>query len=149
MRQPCVRSQPFSAVRIHPAKKPTNPFQTDSAWAYYPATRLLPLATKANSEVQAVWRSIMTTEVVMLIIWGVVTVGFLALLAYNATLTRYEEDQLFLTAHSQANEDLQTSILKNVNRTRPMLRAFGGASALLGAVIVGMYTWEAWQRLHF
>jgi len=91
----------------------------------------------------------MTTEVVMLIVWGVVTAGFLGLLAYNATLTRYEEDQLFLTAHSQVNEDLQTSILKNVNRTRPMLRAFGGASALLGAVIVGMYTWEAWQRLHF
>jgi hypothetical protein len=91
----------------------------------------------------------MTTEVVMLIVWGAVTAGFLGLLAYNATLTRYEEDQLFLTGHSPAAEELQTNILKNVKRTQPMLRAFGGASALLGAVIVGMYTWQAWQRLHF
>ena len=91
----------------------------------------------------------MTTEVIMLIVWGAVTAGFLGLLAYNATLTRYEEDQLFLTGNNHAAEEEQTAIIKSVKRTQPMLRAFGGASALLGAVIVGMYTWQAWQRLHF
>lgn len=91
----------------------------------------------------------MTTEVVMLIVWGAVTAGFLGLLAYNATLTRYEEDQLFLTGNNHAAEEEQTAIIKSVKRTQPMLRAFGGASALLGAVIVGMYTWQAWQKLHF
>lgn len=91
----------------------------------------------------------MTTEVIMLIVWGAVTAGFLGLLAYNATLTRYEEDQLFLTGNNHVAEEQQTAIIKSVKRTQPMLRAFGGASALLGAVIVGMYTWQAWQRLHF
>jgi len=90
----------------------------------------------------------MTTEVVMLIVWGAVTAAFLGLLAYNATLTRYEEDQLFLTGNNHAAEEEQTNIMKSVKRTQPMLRVFGGASALLGAVIVGMYTWQAWQRLH-
>jgi hypothetical protein len=91
----------------------------------------------------------MTTEVVMLVVWGAVTAGFLGLLAYNATLTRYEEDQLFLNGNNHVAEEEQTEIVKSVNRTQPLLRAFGGASALLGAVIVGMYTWQAWQKLHF
>jgi hypothetical protein len=92
---------------------------------------------------------IMTTEIVMLVVWGAVTAGFLALLAYNATLTRYEDDQLFLNGNNHVEEELQQNIVRNVKRTQPALRAFGGASALLGAVIVGMYTWQAWQRLHF
>ena len=34
---------------------------------------------------------------IVLIIWGVFVACLLGLLAYNATLTRYEEDQLFLS----------------------------------------------------
>ena len=33
---------------------------------------------------------------VLIVVWAVVTGLFLALLAYNATITRYEENQLFL-----------------------------------------------------
>jgi hypothetical protein len=32
----------------------------------------------------------------LIVVWAVFTGLFLALLAYNATLTRYEENQLFL-----------------------------------------------------
>ena len=90
----------------------------------------------------------MTTQTVILILWGAITAGFLAILAYNATITRYEEDQLFLNGNNHNEEELQSNIVRNVNRIQPMMRAFGGASALLGAVIIGMYTWQAWQRLH-
>ena len=57
--------------------------------------------------------------------------------------------QLFLNGNNQAEEEFQNNIIKNVKRTQPALRACGGVSALLGAIIVGMYTWQAWQRLHF
>ena len=88
-----------------------------------------------------------SSQMYVLIAWGVVTAAFLALLAYNATLTRYEEDQLFLSDANTREQELQNEIQKNVNRMRPLIRASGGASALLAAVIIGMYTWEAWQRL--
>jgi hypothetical protein len=84
---------------------------------------------------------------IMLIVWGVCTACFLALLAYNATLTRYEEDQLFLSDANLHEQEEQNTILQNVNRIRPFIRASGGASALLTASIIGMYTWQAWLRL--
>ncbi len=89
----------------------------------------------------------MTLLSIVFIVWGIFTAAFLGLLAYNATLTRYEEDQLFLSDSHSVEQELQNNILKNVNRTRPLVRACGGASAVLGAVIIGMYTWEAWLRL--
>ncbi|RXH57403.1 hypothetical protein [Granulicella sibirica] len=89
----------------------------------------------------------MSHVAIMLTVWGVITAAFLALLAYNATVTRYEEDQLFLNDNNSHEHQLQDDIQKSVTRTRPYVRAFGGASALLGAVIVGMYTYDAWLRL--
>jgi hypothetical protein len=89
----------------------------------------------------------MSHVVMILTVWGVITAAFLALLAYNATVTRYEDDQLFLNDNNQQQHQVQDNIQKSVTRTRPFVRAFGGASALLGAAIVGMYTYEAWLRL--
>ncbi len=86
---------------------------------------------------------------IMLIIWGVFTACFLALLAYNATLTRYEDDQLFLSDNAnQYLEDKQSTIITKVNKTQPLIKAFGGAAGFLAVVIVAMYTWDAWVRLH-
>ena len=90
----------------------------------------------------------MTTQTAMLVVWGILTAAFLTLLAYTATLTRYEDDQLFLHGHSLAEEQLQQKIVKDVQRAEPALHAFGGASALLGTFLVALYTWQAWQFLH-
>lgn len=89
----------------------------------------------------------MSHVAMILTVWGVITAAFLALLAYNATVTRYEDDQLFLNDNNAQAHQEQDNIQKNVTRTRPFVRAFGGASALLGAVIVGMYTYAAWMKL--
>ncbi|SFS21219.1 hypothetical protein SAMN05421771_4095 [Granulicella pectinivorans] len=89
----------------------------------------------------------MTAEAAMLTLWGVLTVGFLALLAYTATLTRYEDDQLFLSGHDRDREVFQQKLVRNVQRAEPMLRVFGGASVLLGTLLVAMYTWQAWVYL--
>ena len=54
----------------------------------------------------------------MLIVWAVVAACFLALLAYRGQLTRYEEDQLFLSDAASNEKQLQTEIIRKVNKYR-------------------------------
>ena len=89
----------------------------------------------------------MSAMPVLIVIWAVLTGLFLALLAYNATITRYEENQVFL-ADVNSNEQRQSIIVTRVNRVLPFLRATGSLSAVMTVVIIGLYTWDAWQRIH-
>jgi len=65
------------------------------------------------------------------------------------SITRYEENQLFLDdASASANEQQQqSSILRKVNKVLPMLRVLGGTSAILTILIIAIYTWDCWQKL--
>lgn len=85
---------------------------------------------------------------VVMIVWGVAVAGLLALLAYNATLTRYEEDQLFLNDTNEIERQHQSEIVKKVNRMQPYIRAFGSLSALLTLAVMGLFSWDAYQRFH-
>lgn len=89
----------------------------------------------------------MSAMPVLIIIWAVLTGLFLALLAYNATITRYEENQLFL-ADINTNEQRQSSIVRRVNKILPFIRGLGTLSALMTLAIIGIYTWDAWQKIH-
>jgi hypothetical protein len=86
---------------------------------------------------------------VLIVIWAVLTGLFLALLAYNATITRYEENQLFLDdASSNANEQQQqNSILRKVNKLLPVIRTLGILSTIFTILIIAIYTWDCWQKL--
>lgn len=84
---------------------------------------------------------------VMLIVWGVVAACFLALLAYRGQLTRYEEDQLFLSDVESQEQQEQSEIVRKVNKVQPFIRAFGVAAAAMTIGIVGIFTYDAWQRL--
>ena len=84
---------------------------------------------------------------VMLIVWAAFTACFLALLAYKGQLTRYEEDQLFLSDTESHEQREQTEIVRKVNKIQPFVRIFGVAAALMTVSIVGMYTYDAWLRL--
>ena len=92
--------------------------------------------------------TIMDAIPVLLIIWAAVAACFLGLLAYTGQLTRYEEDQLFLSdgvsAHSQ---QMQTEIVRKVTKIAPFVRVFGVAAAIMTAGIIGIFTWDAWQHL--
>jgi hypothetical protein len=85
----------------------------------------------------------------MLIVWGAFVLCFLSLLAYRATVTRYEDDQLFLSeegsTHAQHNE--QEEIFRKVSRLAPMIRIVGGAAGLMTLLIVGTYAWDAIKNL--
>jgi multisubunit Na+/H+ antiporter MnhB subunit len=89
----------------------------------------------------------MTDLPLLIIIWSVFTGLFLALLAYNATITRYEENQLFLEDISPHEQQQQTSIVQKVNRTLPYVRALGTLSGILTVLIIAIYTWDCWQKL--
>jgi hypothetical protein len=84
---------------------------------------------------------------VMLIVWAVIAACFLALLAYRGQLTRYEEDQLFLSESESNEQREQSEIVRKVNRIQPFVRAFGVAAAAMTAGIVGIFTYDAWQHL--
>ncbi|WP_158944970.1 hypothetical protein [Granulicella sp. S190] len=85
---------------------------------------------------------------VLLIVWAVFSACFLALLAYKGQLTRYEDDQLFLSENGSAHEQtIQTEIVRKVNQISPFVRVFGVASAIMTAGVIGIFTFEAWQQL--
>jgi hypothetical protein len=83
----------------------------------------------------------------LIVIWAVLTGLFLALLAYNGTVTRYEESQLFLENSNPYEQQRQSMIVRRVNMVIPYIRALGGLSAVMTLLIIGIYTWDAWQRI--
>lgn len=90
----------------------------------------------------------MHTLPLLIVIWAVLTGLFLALLAYNGTLTRYEESQLFLADINANEEQRQTTIVRRVNKTLPFVRGLGVLSATMTVFIIAIYTYDAWQRIH-
>lgn len=80
---------------------------------------------------------------ILWIVWAVITCVLLALLAYRGTLTRYEEDQLFLDPAENHQQAEQTEIVKKVNRVTPLVRIMTGATCVLSVLIIGIYVWDA------
>lgn len=84
---------------------------------------------------------------VLIVVWAVFTSLFLALLAYNATITRYEDNQIFLDEGNAFEKEAQSLIVRKVHRTQPYIRAMGILSALFAVAIVAIYTWDCWLKL--
>jgi hypothetical protein len=76
---------------------------------------------------------------VLVIAWGAVGAALLVLLGYRGTLTRYEEDQIFLSdavsMESQQQNDIQRKLLK----IRPALVAMVWTIGALTAVILVVF----------
>jgi hypothetical protein len=90
----------------------------------------------------------MNTLPALIIAWAVVTGVFLALLAYNGTITRYEDNQLFLADINANEQQRQSTIVRRVNKTLPYVRVLGTLSAILTVIIISIYTYDAWLQLH-
>ena len=85
---------------------------------------------------------------VLLTVWAVLTGCFLALLVYRGQLTRYEDEQLFLNDDARTNErEEQSKIVQRINRIQPVVRVVGAAAGIVTACAVGIYVWDAWQRI--
>lgn len=75
-------------------------------------------------------------------IWGVFTLGLVAVLIYRSTLTMHEEEQLYLSDANSGMQQEQTELITKVNRLTPLLRIFGAGSGLLLLVLAGMFVYQ-------
>jgi hypothetical protein len=72
-----------------------------------------------------------------LIVWGIVTGILLILLFYRSTLTRQEDDQLFIDESSSSRATEQRQLIAKVNRINPLVKLVGGTSGLMILAIAG------------
>lgn len=89
----------------------------------------------------------MSAMPVLWIVWAGVAAILLILLGYRGTLTRYEEDQLFLANAGSHHEQQQNAILSKVQKIQPYVRAAITATSVLSACILGLYVWDAIRNL--
>lgn len=84
----------------------------------------------------------MSTLVILLIVWGVLTGVLILLLIYRSTLSMHEDDQLFLDESSKNMREEQELVQARMNKVKPWVAILGAASAVLILVIAGMAVWQ-------
>jgi hypothetical protein len=89
----------------------------------------------------------MSAMPVLWIVWAGVAAIMLILLGYRGTLTRYEEDQIFLADAANHQQQEQNAILTKVHKIQPYVRLAIGATCIVSACIIGIYVWDAIQHL--
>jgi len=73
----------------------------------------------------------------LLIAWGVVTGLLLILLFYRSTLTRQEDDQLFIDESSASRATEQSQLIAKVNKINTLVKLVGANSGLMILIIAG------------
>ena len=73
----------------------------------------------------------------LLIAWGIVTGILLILLFYRSTLTRQEDDQLFIDESSASKATEQQQLIAKVNKINPLVKIVGATSGGMILVIAG------------
>jgi len=81
--------------------------------------------------------------------WFVVIGATGLLYAYRMSLTKDEEDQLFLDDAFSHEKAIQARILSKVAQVQPMIRAAQVLSVLMTLVLLGYYGWLAMKALGF
>jgi hypothetical protein len=84
---------------------------------------------------------------ILLTIWAVLAISFMGLLIYRGQLTRYEDEQLFLLQDDSNAEREQSALVRRVKQLQPLVNMAGAAAGLVTAGVVGLYVWQAWQRI--
>lgn len=88
----------------------------------------------------------MSPIIMLLILWGAITLVLVVLLIYRSTLSMHEDDQLFLsegeTAMAQEQQDLQ----KRMDKLQPYVRACGALSVLLLVVLAGFGLYDVYKH---
>ncbi len=72
-----------------------------------------------------------------LIMWSVVTGILLLLVFYRSTLTRQEDDQLFIDESSASRATEQSQLIAKVNKINPLVKLVAATSGLMILVIAG------------
>jgi hypothetical protein len=85
----------------------------------------------------------MTVMPILWIVWGVVAGVLLIMLGYRGTLTRYEEDQIFLNEATSVESQEQSDIQRKLEKIRPFLAIMLWVVGALTLVILGIYVRDA------
>lgn len=89
----------------------------------------------------------MSTIMLLLIVWGVLTGVLVLLLIYRSTLTLHEDEQLFLDEASANLRREQEELQVRMQRVNPYVRIFGAASVVLILIIAGMAVWQQLNKV--
>ena len=88
----------------------------------------------------------MRLMMVVWIVWAALGLILLGLIMYRGSITRYEEDQLFLDDANEMQHREQDAILQKVKRIEPVIRIFGGAEGLVTLGIVAFYLMDVFRQ---
>jgi hypothetical protein len=80
-------------------------------------------------------------------LWAVVTIAYIALFLYRAIVGAKEEDSLFISAGEAHMAEEQRQIMARVNKVEPATRAFGIATAVMTAVLIGVWGYSVFREL--
>jgi hypothetical protein len=89
----------------------------------------------------------MSTIMMLLTAWGILTGVLVLLLIYRSTLTLHEDDQLFLDEASATMRAEQEQLQLRMKRVAPYVRILGAASGLLILFIAGMAVWQQLNKM--
>jgi hypothetical protein len=78
----------------------------------------------------------------LVIIWGVVTAIFLALIAWRSVLSSHEDDQIFLDAAQEHMAREQRELVARINMLSRPLLASGITSGVLLLLIAGIFVYH-------
>ena len=84
--------------------------------------------------------------VMLLILWGAITLVLIILLIYRSTLSMHEDDQLFLSEGESQLAQEQAELQQKMNKIQPFVRTFGAISALLLVVMAGMGIYDMYKN---
>jgi len=76
---------------------------------------------------------------VMWSVWGVIVALLAALYVYRSSLTRDEEDQIFLGEAFAHEETAQAAIVSRVNKVQPIVRILTWLAAGATVFVLGYY----------
>jgi len=88
----------------------------------------------------------MSYVLVIWTVWGALGLVLLSLIVYRSTITRSEEDQLFLEETSTMQQQEQELIMKKVRPVENMIRICGGAEGVVTLGILAFYLMDALRQ---
>ena len=74
--------------------------------------------------------------------WGFLVLVSAALYLYRSTLTRDEEDQIFLDDSFNHEKVAQEAIIAKVNKIQPLLRICMGLAGVATLFVIAYYIWD-------
>lgn len=86
------------------------------------------------------------SAIVMWIVWAALALILLIILGYRASITRYEEDQMFLNSSEDIQQREQASVLAKVDRVRPLMWTSVTATCVMSAILIIYYVWGAFRN---